>query len=614
MHGKYRPEIDGLRALAVLAVIINHFNGNIFPGGYLGVDIFFVISGYVITSSLLKRPSKDFKDFISSFYVRRIKRIIPALATYVLLGSIAICIVNQTPGRSLLTGMASLFGLSNIYLLRHKIGYFAQPSELNFFTNTWSLGVEEQFYLVFPLIFWFTGFGRDAKRGARNLFLVVGVLAIASLIALLCVYPSNKPAAYYLMPLRLWEIAAGSLVFVGIFKLKSINQLLGNAPPFLILALIISVMCLPTSLAPASNISVVVLSSILITCLKENTAAFKLLTNQIVVYVGLISYSLYLWHWGVLAISHWTIGVHWWSVPFQAALMLALAIASYRWIEMPIRKGKWCDKAWKTLIASGATLIITSGFIVSLGNSFKEKLYAGNELNKWNMQIFKDLHILNSPDLPLPTVYLIGDSHSAHYGQVMATLAQERLFNLTMHPQGYGLDFISEDTSEHIIAPLRKYRNEFNNGDIIIFSGTLKKYDGDDDWLKSYLHFISQTKDKNLKYFLVSPTPHFQDAKDGYTCGVEAYRPHWSISEDCFQEIDKVIFLQENKHIFAKINNFLLKNREVTYIDTFSVFCLGSHCKNSENGTLLFKDTNHLSSYGSMKTINSFRQALVNTP
>ena len=136
---RYRPEIDGLRAFAVIVVIINHFNKDILPGGYLGVDIFFVISGYVITSSLFGRPSKDFKDFISGFYERRIKRLVPALSVFVLITSIAICSFNTDPGQSLKTGIASLFGLSNIAIYVASIDYFAQSTELNVFTHTWSL-------------------------------------------------------------------------------------------------------------------------------------------------------------------------------------------------------------------------------------------------------------------------------------------------------------------------------------------------------------------------------------------------------------------------------------------------------------------------------------------
>ena len=140
---RYRPEIDGLRAFAVITVIINHFKKDILPGGYLGVDIFFIISGFVIASSLYQRPSKNFKDFISGFYERRIKRLVPALSIFVLIMSIAVCLFNPRPDTSLKTGLTSLFGLSNLYLFKNSTNYFASSTELNVFTHTWSLGVEE---------------------------------------------------------------------------------------------------------------------------------------------------------------------------------------------------------------------------------------------------------------------------------------------------------------------------------------------------------------------------------------------------------------------------------------------------------------------------------------
>ena len=136
IKSRYRREIDGLRAFAVVAVIINHFNKEILPNGYLGVDIFFVISGFVITSSLYQRPSKNFKDFISGFYERRIKRLVPALSIFVLIMSIAICLFNPAPDTTLKTGLTSLFGISNLYLLRNSTDYFAESKELNVFTHT----------------------------------------------------------------------------------------------------------------------------------------------------------------------------------------------------------------------------------------------------------------------------------------------------------------------------------------------------------------------------------------------------------------------------------------------------------------------------------------------
>jgi peptidoglycan/LPS O-acetylase OafA/YrhL len=332
----YRPEIDGLRAFAVVAVIINHLNKDLLPSGYLGVDIFFVISGYVITSSLSGRESKNFGDFLSGFYQRRIKRLVPALVVFVLVTSILICLFNPDPGTALKTGMASLFGVSNLYLFRQSTDYFAQSTELNPFTHTWSLGVEEQFYLLFPFLIWFSGFGRQAKNGARNLFLWIGALTIASLTGFIYLYQANQPAAYFLMPSRFWEMAAGCLTFIAFQKRVKLEQTLEKVPPSLIVAGMVGVMFIPVNLAVPATIAIVGMSAVLLACLKDGTAAYAGFTHDQVVYVGLISYSLYLWHWGILSISRWTIGIQWWSVPLLL-LMFVLASFSYVYIEKPLR-------------------------------------------------------------------------------------------------------------------------------------------------------------------------------------------------------------------------------------------------------------------------------------
>jgi len=162
----YRPEIDGLRALAILVVIINHTRKEILPSGYLGVDIFFVISGFVITSSLSNYESAGLSDFLLGFYSRRLKRLVPALAVFVALVSVLLCIVNADPGVMLGLGRRALFGVSNIQLFKEATNYFSTSTELNPFTHTWSLGVEEQFYLLFPLLVWAAGYGRF-REGQR---------------------------------------------------------------------------------------------------------------------------------------------------------------------------------------------------------------------------------------------------------------------------------------------------------------------------------------------------------------------------------------------------------------------------------------------------------------
>ncbi len=144
---EYRFDIDGLRAVAVLAVIVNHFSSSILPAGNLGVDLFFVISGYVITASLSRAKSTSLKGFLASFYAKRAKRLLPALVACVIPSAILICLFNPWPQGDIKTGITALVGLSNIWLYLQNTNYFGQSAALNVFTQTWSLGVEEQFYL-----------------------------------------------------------------------------------------------------------------------------------------------------------------------------------------------------------------------------------------------------------------------------------------------------------------------------------------------------------------------------------------------------------------------------------------------------------------------------------
>ena len=499
----YRPEIDGLRGFAVAAVIANHFNKDILPGGYLGVDVFFVISGYVITSSLFGRQSANFIDFISGFYERRVKRLVPALSAFVLIMGISICLFNPSPNISLQTGLASLLGYSNLFLLKQSTDYFAESTELNIFTHTWSLGIEEQFYILFPFLVWFSGFSRQTKNGARNLFLIVGTLTIASLAGFLYIYPINQPAAYFLMPSRFWEMSAGCLVFIGLQKRLSIYMSMEKVPPLLVVTLILGVMHLPFSMAAISTIAVVALSSILIVCLKKQTVAFKIFTNPKVVYLGLISYSLYLWHWGVLSLSRWTIGIYWWSVPFQIALMLGLAAASYRWIETPLRKRKWLGKQWKTLVLGGVVLLIASGGIVALAKPLKGRLL----LNTIPKQLLKDRDIgteyggnvcnIFSVDLDntnltsecgiftgktRKTLWNIGDSHSQRFSPAINKIASESNLN-SVNLWGNSCLFPQAVRSSYTHASMqgkdcfalsgkveRVILNELNDGDVVIIS------------------------------------------------------------------------------------------------------------------------------------------------
>jgi peptidoglycan/LPS O-acetylase OafA/YrhL len=373
----YRAEIDGLRALAVVAVILNHIDERLLPSGYLGVDVFFVISGFVITASLTRRPAHSLADLLLGFYSRRLKRLVPALLLFVVVVGVLACLVIPRPHTALRTGIAALFGFSNIYLHGQATDYFGTATKLNPFTHTWSLGVEEQVYLLFPLVAWLTGFARPGPGGQRNLFIVMGVASLASLIAFVQLYPSQQAAAYFLMPPRLWEIGAGCLLFCAGGVWPAAVRWLGRLPPVAPALGLVGVMLLPLGWAIPATAAAVGFTTALIGSLREGTAAYRLFTLPALVAVGLISYSLYLWHWGVLSLSRWTIGLHWWSLPFQVALIVVLSLASYRWVEQPLKQASWAPRRRGTIAVGVGSLAAGAGLLIGVDNLPPFSLYAG---------------------------------------------------------------------------------------------------------------------------------------------------------------------------------------------------------------------------------------------
>ena len=645
IKSRYRPEIDGLRAFAVVAVIINHFNKEILPNGYLGVDIFFVISGFVITSSLYQRPSKNFKDFISGFYERRIKRLVPALSVFVLIMSITICLFNPFAGTSLKTGLTSLFGLSNIFLFQQSTDYFAQSTELNVFTHTWSLGVEEQFYILFPFLIWFSGFGRQTKNGARNLFLIVGALTVASLIGFVYLYPINQPAAYFLMPTRFWEMASGCLLFIGFQKRKSIEKFLEKVPPILVLALIVGIMSLPISWATASTVAVVALTLVLIASLKKQTRTFIFFTNPKVVYIGLISYSLYLWHWGVLSISRWTIGIHWWSIPFQVALMFGLAIASYRYIETPLRKGYWFGKRWKTIIVGGGVIVTLSGGLFALGEPLKGQLYTGKIIQTSRPKFLSGEKCLENASYSTicffidnkknQTLWMLGDSHTESLYLAGKKFSNSFGMNLkiyyiggTAFPPVYKYrkdrkkgDLRRLDDSKFVEKELYK---QIKVGDIILlsmrfpyhFGGTyygfppsnfafLRK-DGSfgsqensfDEWIASVINFANMAQRKGAKVIIQTPSPEWEQNNIIPKCSTSNLQYFNSLQKiDC--QIKSKFFIDQEtglyRHLFEKLNKLSASHKNIHLFDTYKIVCPESTCSFTRNGIDIYRDDNHIS-------------------
>jgi peptidoglycan/LPS O-acetylase OafA/YrhL len=345
----HRTEIDGLRAIAVLSVIFNHIDKALLPNGHLGVDIFFVISGFVITQSIVSRQYCSFRDYIHGFYARRIKRLVPALFLCIAVTSIFVLLIispdSSLSSASLRTGVSALFGISNLFLLAQTADYFGSPAKLNPLTHTWSLGIEEQFYLFFPLLLWFSGLPQKSTAAFSKFSLIIGIFAIASLMSYLWLSKINPIAAFYLMPARFWELALGAGAYLALIRTKKANPYHFLESYIVLPCLVALIVILFIPQLPQYNwlntIFIALLTAVLIIGIHPTSFIYKLLTLKPLVFLGIISYSLYLWHWSVLTIGRWTIGIDAWTIPIQLAIILLLSVLSYKFVENPLRKSVW---------------------------------------------------------------------------------------------------------------------------------------------------------------------------------------------------------------------------------------------------------------------------------
>lgn len=370
----YRKEIDGLRTLAVIPVILFHAGFEWISGGYLGVDIFFVISGYLITSIIIREKTAG-TFTLASFYERRARRILPALFLVMLLCLPAAWVwllphELENFGKSLIA--VAIFA-ANI-LFWQESDYFAADADLIPLLHTWSLAVEEQFYVIFPLIviaFWALG-----KRW------IVGIVSIIALISLGLTewgWRQFPEANFYLLSTRAWELMIG--VFAAFYlssyaqpngKLAQIGSLAGLA------LILFSVFVLDETIPfPSLYALIPTLGAVFIILFTTpETMVYRLLSFKVMVGIGLISYSAYLWHVPLLVFARITHSdePELWLISLLCVASLALAYISWRFVERPFRdKHRFTRKQIFSFALLGGTVFIGTGmaFILSDGAAFR---------------------------------------------------------------------------------------------------------------------------------------------------------------------------------------------------------------------------------------------------
>jgi len=422
---KYRAEIDGLRALAVLPVVLFHAGFEIFKGGFVGVDVFFVISGYLITSIILSEMEVG-SFSITKFYERRARRILPALFAVML-----ICmpfawfwmLPEQLKSFSQALVAVSIFS-SNILFWR-DVNYFAESSELHPLLHTWSLAVEEQFYIFFPLlllILW--------PFGKKKIFLTFIIIAFISLLVSEWGWRNSPVANFYLAPSRAWELMFGAIAAIYIEKTGPIKNNFLSLLGFFMILYSVFLFDEKTPFPSVYTLVPVIGTFLLIVFGSAKTIISRILMQKQIVFLGLISYSLYLWHQPIFAFAKIRLLE---SDEYLRSILIIFSVImgwfSWKFIEQPFRSNKKHSSFTRQQIFSLSgifiVIFITLGLIGHFNNGFKEREYNSINFSIIEQKLqpsvgfglectrdFQELSICSTSDKP--TVVVWGDSYAAH--------------------------------------------------------------------------------------------------------------------------------------------------------------------------------------------------------
>lgn len=362
-HMAYRPDIDGLRAIAVLAVIFYHLGWSVFSGGFVGVDIFLVISGYLITG-IVRRHLSQQRFSLPRFYLRRIKRLLPALLVTVALSFIPAYVLLPPPELKQMAGsaVAALLSVANLFFWSGS-GYFESDAISQPLLHTWSLGVEEQFYLVWPLVLLLL-MPLSIRAGRYWLLLIGGV----SLVAAEWMVRQEAATAFFWMPFRIAEFAVGAYLAWSALPAKQWPTRLADAVCCLGLAAIGYAVIMFDADTPFPGLTAMlpVLGAGMIIAVGAQSRIGAWLGHPVAVRVGLLAYALYLVHWPLIVFTHYALDhVTWWHDAMLLMLMVGLAYLLNRYVETPWREAdwSWAVSHWRALgvaISFGGVVFLAS--------------------------------------------------------------------------------------------------------------------------------------------------------------------------------------------------------------------------------------------------------------
>jgi peptidoglycan/LPS O-acetylase OafA/YrhL len=628
MH--YRKEIDGLRALAVLPVILFHAGFNIFSGGFVGVDIFFVISGYLITTIILNELEQG-KFSIINFYERRARRILPALF-FVMLACIPIAWFVLLPNdmqsfsRSLIA--VSIFA-SNI-LFRHESGYFDIASELKPLLHTWSLAVEEQYYVIFPFLLMFFW-----KPDRKNILIILGSIFFISFGLAQWGSHAKPSSAYFLLLGRGWELLIGSFAafFLSQKNYSKFKTNFSEIAGWVGLALILYAIFMHSKNTPYPGVYALIptIGTLLIILFAtQDTSLGKFLGNKVFVSFGLISYSAYLWHQPLFAFVRHKSLTEPDHVIFSILCFLTFILAYFTWryIETPFRLKKYLNGKHIFKCALIGTIFFTSIgiigfytnglFIKSTGRlealALNTRVNVNYGLNEECEGDYTESPLCKTSDNP--EVLIWGDSFAMHLlDGFIASNPNIKVIQKTVSNCGPFLEIAPTSSgyprswSEKCITINDKVFNYLKNNpnikyvvmgspfgqfvdkDAKILTRQGSIVDGEINAFEAMQLTIKRIRELKKTPIIFSPTP--QNGENIGNCLVKA----------TFFKIDKKfceIKYSDSVARQSEIINFLKKVEKITTVVWLSDFlCFSGICKTSTNDILFYRDEEHLSHEGS---------------
>jgi len=619
-----RPDLQGLRAIAILLVVLGHARIPGFTGGFVGVDVFFVLSGYLITGILLREFRTTGKIAYLQFICRRLKRLLPALMVML---TVIILAANWFLSSREFINQSGSFNYaatwtSNIFFAFREIDYFAEMQTRDLFLHTWSLGVEEQFYLAWPLVLLGILLIPKWLRGGdtgRHLLAFLGTVFIASLAVELYWAQKHPLWSFYLMPSRIWQFALGATVFLLTENNQArIARVIQAHPTFngalgLLLVIGSAVLLHPNVTYPGYWALLPSIGTALILATKQRAhgdPAINPLSHPALVWIGDRSYSWYLWHWPLLMLGFSiTTGNPVVTSAALAVLALAIAAVSYRFVELPFWKGNYSGlRPAYTLLASSALVVL-----LLLTVQFTGLLQPHKKTRSLSERAFHDTSVIykvncdtwyHDADLRpcvlsegkyRKTVVLFADSIGAQWFSLIQALYDPKQWRIVVLTKS-SCPIVDEDFFYERIGKVfticREWRNkaidhigQLNADTIIIGSDTTYGFN-ENQWIDGTRRILARLEKVSRQVIVLPGTPEL--GFDGPGCleknpGTGAQRCRKKLPAQS-HTLDVVHYLQEA----------VKPLRKTRVLDLVPFACPDGYCSASDGPIVVFRDNKHL--------------------